>query len=73
MERIEKTRKLFKTIQYVGMGIIILAGIVLIWIFGINNSTEYQMSNILTYGMFTVMAIFIFVAFVNVPMQSKLL
>lgn len=73
MEKIEKARKRFKLIQYIGMGVILITGVVFIYIFGINNSSEFQLSNILTYGMFTVLVLFVFIAFITTPMQSKLL
>lgn len=72
MEKIEKTRKLFKRIQYIGMAIIIIVGVLFIYLFGLKNA-DSQFSNTLTYIMFTIMVLFIFVAFVTAPMQNKLL
>ena len=73
MQKIEKTRKLFKALQYIGMGIIILVGIILIYIFGFNNNADNGMNNVLTYGMFTIIVLFLFMTLVTAPMQSKLL
>ena len=73
MEKIEKTRKTFKLIQYIGMGVIIAVGMFLIYWFGIRNSKEFMLSNTITYIMLTIIALFFFVTFVSIPMQAKLL
>lgn len=71
MEKIEKYRKLAKIIQFIGMGIIIIVGLFLLFIFrntgsGIGGNTVYIIA-------LTLLAVFMFLTLVGAPMQAKLL
>lgn len=74
MLKIEKFRKLCKAIQYGGMIVIVGIGMFLVYWFGFRKGNDsMSMANSMTYMMITIMALFIFMAFVTAPMQNKLL
>lgn len=75
MVKIEKFRKLCKTIQYGGMIIIVLIGMFLMYWFGYRNNNEgsSSLTNSLSYMLITMVALFVFMAFVTAPLQNKLL
>ncbi len=71
MQKIEKFRKLCKYSQYIGMGVILIAGMALMYFFGMKN--ENGTNNTLSILLGTVMLLFLFMMVVGVPMQNKLL
>ena len=70
MQKIEKFRKLCKYSQYIGMGVILIAGMALMYFFGMKN--ENGTNNTLSILLGTVMLLFLFMMVVGVPMQNKL-
>lgn len=70
MQKIEKFRKLCKYSQYIGMGVILIAGMALMYFFGMRN--ENGTNNTLSILLGTIMLLFLFMMVVGVPMQNKL-
>lgn len=71
MKKAEKYRKMSKIIQYGGMALIILVGFILIYIFNFKDG-KGDLSKSMTYIMGTIIALFIFMICVNVPMTNHL-
>ena len=72
MQKIEKYRKMFKVIQYIGMGVIAAAGMFAIYWFGFRGDSSkdgYSM----TFLMLTILVFFIYMVVGVMPMQAKLL
>lgn len=72
MQKIEKYRKIFKVVQYIGMGLIAAAGMFAIYWFGFrgeSNEDGYSM----TFLMLTILVFFIYMVVGVMPMQAKLL
>ena len=73
MEKIEKKRKLYKIIQYVGMGIIVAVGMFTIFWFGFKETSDQSTSYSMTILMATMLAFFLYMVIGVIPMQNKLL
>ena len=73
MKQIEKSRKMCKWVQNIGMTVILLGGLALLYFFGMKNETDNSFFNTITICMSMVAILFAFMLFVAVPMQNNLI